>query len=183
MGWWTMMVTWWGASCMLASEERLDQRVLEMRDHEIDAFDALDALGERDLKAMREAGRRLAREDEVPGLPPPAAPLLQATRQVGAQIADAEDLAQATAALAQLPAYCGACHEVLAVQPQAPARDQAYEEAFFAVAFREEARWARAASGLSHLGALEASPWGERQEVLARALQERVGVQQGDDHE
>lgn len=162
------------ASCLTGFEDRLDARVVEMRDHEIDAFAALDAARRGDLVAVRAAGRRLAAVDEVPGLPSHVEPMLAAVRSEADALGRSVDWGDAATRLSQLAARCGSCHEALSVHPRAPVRDLPIEEAFFAVAFRDAARWRRAEADLVHLGAPDATSWTQRQEVLGAGLQEML---------
>lgn len=163
--------------CLQGFEDRLDQRVVEMRDHEIDAFVALEAVHRGDLLALRQAGTRLAKLDAVPGLPDHLRPMLDGVRAEGATLAEVTGWPEVAPPLARLAARCGGCHELSKVRPVGPRRDLPLEEAFFAVAFREEARWGRAQSALAPAGAEQATTWAERQQVLLEALQARV-----DDH-
>ena len=155
---------------MLTSEQRLDQRIIEMRDHEIDAFDALDAYARGDLGALREAGERLAREDDVPGLPEEAGPMLRAVRSVGASLSSVSSVADAAPQLSTLAGSCGSCHEVLEVSPAAPDRAKDFEQAFFAIALRDEERWSKVADALTPHGGPAATTWSQRQAVLTRSL-------------
>lgn len=167
---------WWAPlACVNAFESRMEQRVFEMRDHEIDAFDALVAFRDGELSAIRDAGARLARRDDVPALPAPAQPMLDAVRTEAGKLAHATDLSEAGASLGRLAARCGDCHRLLEVAPLGAQRTLPLEEAFFAVAFEEEARWQRIAEPLGSLGAKEATTWSDRRGVLERAMRERAG--------
>ncbi len=162
-----MLILVAATGCLPSFEQDLDQRELEMRDHEIDAFDALTALGDRDLAALREAGQKLAKQDDVPGLPAHAVPLLKATRLEGQALAKAKTLTDTAVPLSRLAGHCGACHAMLEVEPAAPARELPLEEAFFAVAFQEDARWVRATNAL---GIESPSGWDARRSFLESAL-------------
>ena len=151
-------------------EPSFSGRVFEMRDHEIDAFDALVAFRERDLSALHAAGAQLARADDVPNLPDAAQGMLAAVRGEGAVLSKVQTVAEGAAPMGRMAARCGACHELMQVEPAGAVRTLPLEEAFFAVAFHEEARWERAATGLADIGGLNAKSWGERAEVLTVGL-------------
>lgn len=168
------------SGCLQSFEERIDERVIEMRDHEIDAFAALDAVERGDLAAVRKAGKRLAKLDDVPGLPDHVKPMLDGVREEGANLGEVHAWEQVAVPMARLAERCGGCHELMKIEPKAPDRDLPLEEAFFAVAFREEARWRRAEAGLAAAGAEEASTWADRQQVLSVALRSLVHTHSGD---
>lgn len=166
----TVAVLWGLAACVLAPEQRLDQRIIEMRDHEIDAFDALDAYARGELDELKAAGGRLAREDDVPGLPPAAGPMLKTMRSVGTSLSKISGVEEAPPHLSTLAGSCGSCHETLEVSPVAPDRARDFEQAFFAVALRDEERWGKIAEALTPHGGPSAGTWAERQAVLTKAL-------------
>ncbi len=167
-----LFVLWGILGCGTPAGSVPGPRILEMRDHEIDAFEALRAHAAGDLSALRRAGERLARPDEVPGLPVAATPMLEATRALGRSLANAPTVADAAPHLASLAGSCGACHEAFGVSPEGPERAHPHEQAFFAIALRDEARWQRVAPSLAPHGGEGAGGWLARQIVLASALAE-----------
>lgn len=157
------MVWLWLTGCL--EHEIRERRQWEMQDHEADFFAALDALRARDLARTKTAGQGLARKDALPGVPPDTARSIEAVRAAGQRVAEAEDLPAATRALSTVSEHCSACHRAIGVTSPAPVDgSNPANEAWMAVLFEDEVRWAHAMPGGGP------ASWGERRSVLVAQL-------------
>jgi hypothetical protein len=164
---WSML-----AGCWSVEEQRRRLRVWEMQDHEVDAIVARDAIARRQLAEARAAGVRLARQDDVPGLPEESLPWLASVRAGGDALAREADLESAAARLLAITGDCAGCHRSLSVPAPRPLEPTALGLAWMGVVFESEERWDAGVAALGAEGSdlAAATSWPERRSAFAVRL-------------
>lgn len=149
------------SGCRSGAEIDRTRRVWEMEDHAADLLAVRDAIRTGDLRAVEDAGLRLASPDPVPGLPGDALVALDAVRAGGRLLATADTRAEAADLAVAITLSCAACHGEMGISRPVPEGLTEPDRVWFALVFEVEAAWPASVPG---------DTWRERRAAVAADL-------------
>ena len=158
-----LVVGGFSLACWQAPMVERFARVDAMVGHEEGMEVARTALQAGDLDAARAAGKEMAAGAPVPGVDDQ---MLAELRFAAAKVADAQDLASTSMALADLTHACANCHRGWEVPPPGPLTDELDDAIWLALAFEDDAGWLAAATGELQ----RARTWEDRRRLAAERL-------------